>query len=460
MSTPSSPDTALDRIVTHTTTLTFASLPESAKAAAKNFILDSIGVGISGSRMPLVKSVMQAAASWGDAKQAQVWATGEWLPAVSAAAINGYQIHNQEWDCVHEAAVVHPMAVILSSLMAYAQAHKLKGQQLILGLVVAVDVATLIGQSATTGLKFFRPSICGCLGATAGICAMINARELFVKNALGIAYSQVSGTMQAHVEGSPMLALQIGINAQAAIRSVDLATAGITGPHDILEGQFGYFKLFEDAYDIAPLKAKLGKQFQIEQLSHKPFPTGRAAHGTVDGLLTLQKRHGFTHQQITSIDVAVTPLIYRLVARPVKPDMLPSYAKLCNGYVAACALITGTVSVNDFDQEQLVKPERLALAAKVNTRLNTCEDPNALAPVTVRVSLVDGKTYTQELPAILGHPERPFSLEAQYQKFIDACKSANGHFTDQHIQDLINRIDCFEQIDNIDSFVNKLVSTK
>jgi 2-methylcitrate dehydratase PrpD len=454
------PDSAIEKVVAHVTNLSYDNLPLSAINAAKTFILDSIGVGISGSRMPLVENVKKAMLAWGEGHQAQVWATGEWLPAVSAAAINGYQIHNQEWDCVHEEAVVHPMAVILSSLMAYAQAHKFTGKQVILGVVVAVDIATLIGQSATSGLKFFRPSVCGCLGAVAGICAMQNANASIVKNALGIAYSQVSGTMQAHVEGSPMLALQISMNAQAAIKALDLANAGIKGPHDILEGPFGYFKLFEDTYDITPLLQKIGREFQVEHISHKPFPTGRATHGTIDGLLSLQEKYKFTYDQVVAIDVQVTPLIYRLVARPVKAVMEASYAKLCNGYVAASALITGTVNVNDFDKAPLSNPQRLALGAKVSTSLNDCTDPNALAPVTVSVTLKSGQRYTQELPAILGHPLRPFSLASQHQKFTEACESANGIFTTQHIQDLINRIDRFEQIDNIDIFINDLVSTK
>ena len=32
-----------------------------------------------------------------------------------------------------------------------------------------------------------------------------------VKNALGAQYSQASGTLQAHVEGTPMLGLQVGL---------------------------------------------------------------------------------------------------------------------------------------------------------------------------------------------------------------------------------------------------------
>ena len=51
--------------------------------------------------------------------------------------------------------------------------------------------------------------------------------------------------MQAHVEASIALPLQIGRAAQAAVQAVGLVRAGLKGPHDVLEGQFGYSALIE-----------------------------------------------------------------------------------------------------------------------------------------------------------------------------------------------------------------------
>lgn len=442
-------NTAIQKLISHIENTDYGDLPKSAISAAKIFILDSIGVGISGSRVDKVDLVKQGLSHYGASKQAQIWVTGEWVPTNVAAAVNGYQIHNQEWDCVHEPAVVHPMAVILSALMAYGQRENISGKQLLLGCVIAVDVATLIGASATSGLKFFRPSVCGCLGATAGICAMLGIKGETLKNALGIAYSQISGTMQAHVEGSPMLALQISVNSNNAINAVDMARAGFEGPKDILEGPFGYFNLFEDSHDLTYFNQNIGKHFQIEQVSHKPFPTGRAGHGTVDGLQELQTKHGFRAEQIKQILVSATPLINRLVGRPIKPDMDVSYAKLCNGYIAATALLTGTVTVQDFDADKLIDAKRLALGAKVITKLNQVSDPNALAPVSVSVELNSGQQFTISLPAILGNPQRPLSRKAQEDKFRAACLSAKTPFNVTQIDNLINSIDELDQIQNI-----------
>ncbi|MCC5825075.1 MmgE/PrpD family protein [Alkalimonas sp.] len=450
--------TAIDAILEHLTSVTFEDLPDSSLIAAKAFLKDTFAVALSGSRVPTVAAVKGAVQGWGQGKQAQVWATGEWLPAGNAALMNGFQIHNQEWDAVHEKAVVHPMATIVSALVAYAQQHQLSGKQLLLGLILAVDVATLIGSCVTSGLRFFRPACCGALGVAAGISAMLGLSREQTHQALGIAYSQLSGTMQAHVEGSPMLAMQIGINARAAMHAVDLARAGFTGPKDILEGPFGYFKLYEQSYQLSELFARLGQQHQIEQVSHKPYPTGRAGHGAVDAILTLQQQHGFTAETVEHIHITAPPLILRLVDRPVRPDMDSSYAKLCQGYIAACALLHGQVSVTDFDEPALRDPRRLALASRVAMSLSDCTDPNALAPIDVQLRLKDGTELRLFLPAVLGHPERPLSVSQQQQKCLAAIASCAVPYSETDWQQLINAIDHLEQLANSSDLVALLIS--
>lgn len=449
---------AVEQILDHLTQTRFEHLPESALQAARMFLKDTFAVGLSGSRVPMVAAVKAAVQQWGEQRQAQVWATGEWLPAGSAALINGFQIHNQEWDAVHEQAVVHPMATIVSALVAYAQSRQLSGKQLLLGIILAVDIATLIGSCVTSGLRFFRPGCCGALGVAAGISAMLGLSREKTHQALGITYSQLSGTMQAHVEGSPMLAMQIGINARAAIHAVDLAQAGFTGPKDFLEGPFGYFRLFEQSYDLSPLLSELGQRYQIERISHKPYPTGRAGHGAVDAIVTLQREHGFTAAQVARIKISATPLILRLVNRPVKVDMDSAYAKLCQGYIAACALLHGQVTVEDFDPAALRDPQRLALAECVSMQLNTCTDPNALAPVNVKILLKDGRELGLDLPAVLGHPERPLLAGQQQQKCLAAIASCAEPYSAADWQQLTNSIDQLESLANSGELVKLLIS--
>ena len=101
-----------------------------------------------------------------------------------------------------------------------------------------------------------------------------------------------------------------------------------------------------------------------------------------------------------------------------------NYARLCLGYLAATMLLHGRVTLDDFTRSALDDSARHALAARVFPLPNTTQDPNALAPQTVRVLLHNGQAHGIELPAVLGHPQRPLPAQAQRAKFNACCAHA------------------------------------
>jgi aconitate decarboxylase len=451
---PTNPDTsATARLVRHVVACRYETLPDTALDAARTFILDSLGVALSGTRVPMVATLKALASTWGTGNAATIWGTGEKVPAGTAAFVNGYQIHNQEWDCVHEPAVVHPMAVVLSTLLAWAEARGgIGGRQLITGCSVAVDVAATIGQAARNKLKFFRPAMCGALGATAGIASMLRLDEATTRSALGLCYSQLSGTMQAHVEGSPVLPMQIGFNTRAALNAIELATSGVSGPRNFLEGPFGYFKLVDPEWDPG-IFDELGEVHRVAELSHKPFPSGRATHGGCDGVLSLREAHGFGIDEVLQIRVYAPHLVIQLVDRPPTPDMAPSYARLCLPYVAATALTEGTVDVIDFEPAQLRDPRRHALAAKIRVVHDGTEAQNTLAPQRIEIDLVDGRRLALDLPAVLGAPGRPLGRARHLAKFTRAASSGARPMPDERIQSLVRAVDSLEELPDVRGLV-------
>lgn len=144
--------------------LTWADIDTDARGAAKTFLHDTLCVGAAGARAPLADAVLDAAIRWGQGPACGVLGRpGVRLPQASAAFVNAFQIHAQEFDCVHERAVVHPMAtvgaVILSEVdQASADDRPVSGERLLVALVAGVEVAATLGLCATTPLKFFRPA--------------------------------------------------------------------------------------------------------------------------------------------------------------------------------------------------------------------------------------------------------------------------------------------------------------
>ncbi|MDD9929133.1 MAG: MmgE/PrpD family protein, partial [Rhodospirillaceae bacterium] len=315
-------------------------IPEGARTACRTYLLDSLGVAVAGTSAPWAEGLSGLQAQWGAGDDATNWVFGRRLPAPAAAFANAYQIHNSEYDCIHEAAVVHPMAVTLPALMAAAEREGgVTGREFLSALIIAVETACTIGTAATGGMRFFRPATAGTFGAVAGIGRLLGFDREILRNALGIVYGQLSGNMQAHTEGSVLLAMQIGFNARNAIVACDMARAGVPGLEDMLEGEFGYFSIIEQSHDLGAAVARLGDPWRITEVAHKPFPSGRATHGVLDALLELQRENGFGTTDIAAINAEIPPLTYQLVARTPQPGMTPNQARLCIGYVAARALL-------------------------------------------------------------------------------------------------------------------------
>lgn len=418
---------AAEAFVSHALALRWEAMPLEAQGAVKTFLLDSLGVGIAGAAAPLTTNVRQAALAWAGAGDAHVWGQGSYrTSAANAAFINGFQIHCQEFDCVHEAAVVHPMATILAALMATVDRQgDVRGTELGAALAAAVDIATGLGLAATTPLKFFRPATAGLFGATLGVARLRGLSEGQARNALGYALSFASGTMQAHTEGKPALPVQIANAARSAVMACDLAAAGMEAAEDSIEGPFGYLPLFEDAFDVAPVLASLGKVFRITEVSHKPFPTGRAAQGGIV-LARQAKAAGIAQGDIVSARLMAPPLIKRLVGRPAKEGMTASYARLCYQYSGALTLIDGHVALKDFSAQALAREDVAALGRKIEVVDDGQTNPAAFTPQVLTLKLTSAETREFTINSLFGAPADPLSPAQNEAKFRECCAFGFG----------------------------------
>jgi aconitate decarboxylase len=295
---------------------------------------------------------------------------------------------------------------------------------LLRAVAAGIDVAVNLGLSSRAPMRFFRPANCSGFGAAAGLALLAGLDETQTRDALGIYYGQCAGTMQAHIEATPQLAMQMGFAARAAVTAVELARRGMPGPRAPISGQFGYFALFDGTADPAPF-AQFGRAWRVCELSHKPFPSGRATHGGIDGLQRLIAAHRFGAADVRAGRFLVPPLTHRLVGRLPGAGMTVAYARLCLSYVGAVCLRRGTVGLGDFSPAALSDPATLALAQRLSVEVDANPDPNALHPVRVELDLAGGGTVGCDVADVLGSPARPLSPDAARAKFT-ACRGSTA----------------------------------
>ncbi len=410
--------------MTHTAALlAFATaphrLPESVRADAVRLLGDTLAVGAAGACAPGADAILTAARAMGSGSDARLLGCGERLPAAGAAFVNAYRIHCLEWDAVHEPAVVHAMSVVTAALGAVIDRRtrhsgSIDPDEALVALAVGVDVACGLGISADSPLRFFRPATAGLMGAAAAVARIEDAP---MSAALGLAYSSLAGTMQAHVEGSIALPFQIANAARAAVVAADLAKAGFAGPYDVFEGQFGYFELF-DSGNLGAYAASLGMAWRISEISTKPYPSGRASHGALGALAGL----ALDPAAIESIELFAPPLIQRLVGRTMPRSMEPAYARLCLPLLAALIVNDGLIDPRRFIEATFFDPAISDLAGRVLVRVDDNPDPNALSPQRLVVTMGVGTVIERDIPATLGSPQAPLTPNQTAAKY-DLCRA-------------------------------------
>ncbi|GAB4477760.1 MAG: hypothetical protein OHK0018_08680 [Erythrobacter tepidarius] len=407
-------------------------LPAPVRADTLRLIADTLAGGVAGAQSPEAQKLKNAARAFGTDPRARLLCGGK-APAAAAAFFNGFAIHCLEWDPVHEGAVVHALSVVSAAVMA--QAHDKGGAEedhVLAAIAVGVDIASGLGLAATGPMAFFRPATAGVIGAALAAARLADIPADRFADVMGLAYSFASGTMQAHVEASIALPLQIANAARAAITAVALVEGGMSGPHDVLEGAFGYSRLIEPL-DLSRYTADLGKVWRISEVAIKPFPSGRASHGALGELEALY-REGLRLCDVARIELYAPPLIERLVGRPYRADMTPAYARLCLAILAPLMLRDGVIDPDLFNRDAIHAPELVALASKIVVSHDGNPDSNAMAPQRLVVTRRDGGVIERVIPANLGSPAAPMSPAQSAAKY-DLCRRLAGPAADPRIFD-------------------------
>lgn len=432
------------RLAAHALSIEWTGLSAAAQIAARTFLHDTICVGVAGRNAPNADALAALAQRWGGAGPSPILGrAGQTTSPAYAAFANGFQIHAQEYDCVHEGAVAHPLATVVAALLSAASVAPCSGMDFLCALVAGVDVVATLGLAATGPLSFFRPATAGVFGSVAALARLGRLDPEMARGAFGHALSFASGTMQAHIEGKPTLAIQVGAAARSAIEAVDLAQAGIPAPDNPIGGPFGFFALFERGANLDAPLAMLGQIEHVTQVSWKPYPTGRAGHGAIVALQTMMRDHGVTEANLAHFAYRAPPLIKRLVGRRPQPGCAVAYARLCFAYLGAVTLRHGSVTLDSFADHLRDDVDLLRLAERFVVEDNGNPDPAAFVPAEAIARLTDGTCVRVPVVRQFGSPQWPLSRDEHCAK-ARACLAFGG--IEPAFDGLLGVLDSFETV--------------
>lgn len=452
---------AINAFARHLTTIRYEDLPRAAIASAKQEILDSLATALGGSTKAGVGELVDMVKEWGGAEQSTVIGYDLKVPAPNAAQVNGTMIHALDYDDGHQVALVHIGCVAVSTAFAAAERmaalkEKISGKELITALALGADFDARMSLASKPGgsvidTGWHATTLFGFLSAAVIAGRIFGLNEDQMINAIGLAYHQAGGAGSGVADGALAKRMGPGLAAKVGITSALMAERGITGDRDPLEGKTGLYKVYMGG-DYAPrvLTEALGKVFEGVNIGDKPYPCCGLTHAAIDAVLALQSKYKVNPAKIKEVTVVGAQSTYDL-SQPPEVKRSPRTiidAQFSVPYVVALALVQGKVTVDDFTNEAIKRPEVLRMAQKITTSLDVSFNRHGVGPSSVTIVMADGTTYKEHVEHCLGSVERPMSLDDIARKFRECAPSAIKPLKKAAIEKVIKLVGRLEELDD------------
>lgn len=394
--------------------------PAAALARAAAAVRDTVGVILAGAVEPAARAVQAMATDEGRGPCVILGTPGR-TSASWAALANGVAAHALDFDDMCFVSLAHPSCALLPAALAACELSGASGRALLEGYVIGFELECRLGRVMNPRHYHERGWHCtstiGTMGAAAAAARILGLTPAETGHALGIAASSACGLKENL--GSMVKPLHAGMAARNGIIAARLAHHGYTASERALDGPQGLLAAM-DAEHLDLEEAFAGPDGHWEILATgitvKLYPSCAATHPTLDVLLDLRRREGFTAGDVEAVEVEVDSMTPRLLLydRPVTG----LEGKFSMPFCAAAALVDGEVGIATFDVERLQAPPIRALMPKVSMRANPAFDAEPpLSHTRVTVRLRDGRVLLQSADGARGYPARPASDDQLAAKF-------------------------------------------
>src|SRR5438034_1496253 len=275
------------RLAEYAAALRYDDVPEAVVRRAKECIADTVAAGICGAAMPWSRIVIDYAERTGPGGKCRILGrSGPAVQAPAAALANGALAHAFELDSLtRPGAGAHPGATVLPPALAIAQERGADGRALIAAFVAGNEVMIRIGRATghtNEARGFHAPGTTGPFGGAVAAGHLVGLDTAAMTNALGIAGSLAGGLLEfARGNGGMVKRLHLGRASEAGVLAASLAAAGFEGPRTVLEGEFGFLRVFCTEFEEAALTRNLGHEYVTLSTVLKRYPVHATAHDAV-----------------------------------------------------------------------------------------------------------------------------------------------------------------------------------
>jgi 2-methylcitrate dehydratase len=267
--------TLAETLARYATELKYEDIPEDVIRIAKRSILDTIGCAFGGYGAGPSKIAVNLASDVSSKQPATILISGVKTSPDLAVFANGIMIRYLDFNdafvsLTHGAG--HPSDTI-AALLTSAEVTARSGRELVTATVLAYEVFCKIADVFDyLGNGIDHSTITGIAAAVgAGRVMGLTAQQMV--HAIGITVGGNTATRQGRAdELSNWKAFAAADACRKAIFAVQLAQNGMTGPGQVFEGRYGFFKVM-GRQPVQP--PQLGEPYGIRRAFTKRFPLGQ-----------------------------------------------------------------------------------------------------------------------------------------------------------------------------------------
>ncbi|XP_028992888.1 cis-aconitate decarboxylase isoform X2 [Betta splendens] len=401
-------------------------LTDGAVARSKRMMLDSLGVGLLGTRTDVFNKALRYSQTFVSKERSSVWGRSDIrLPPHYAAFVNGVAVHSMDFDDTWHPAT-HPSGAVLPALLALAEAlpRRPSGRELLLAFNVGIEVQGRLlrfsKEACNIPERFHPPSVVGVMGSAAASAKLLNLSPAQCGHALAIAASSAGAPLaNTATQTKP---LHIGNAARRGLEAAQLAELGLEGNPAVLDLDCGFGVYYKD-YSPSPMADAASSGFrwilEDQDVAIKRIPAHLGMHWVVDAALEARAKlestcGGLDLGQIRRVTLRVPPSKYINCPLPASEHQ----ARHSFQFNGCSALLDNKVTVASFSEAQIQRPALQELLSKV--KVETPEDNHPSFNqmyCEVEIETQQGQSSAARCDTFYGHWRKPLSHRDLVDKF-------------------------------------------
>jgi 2-methylcitrate dehydratase PrpD len=432
---------------------------------AKNRIIDVIGCVIGGANAPGNKELIDMVRRRGGQEESTIMVFGQRVPSEHAAMLNAVMARSYDFEVM--AYVLegkffpsHHAATTVPTTLALAEALGTSGKESLTAMVVGDDVAARV-QAASSGhpinLGWDGGSTLSHLAAAATSSRLLGLDKKQTKNAFGLVFGLIGGTIQCYWDGAPTFKLGQGTAAANGIFAAKLAGSRWTGLSDALFSRYGYFSVYGGGcIDPGILTRDLGKKFYGEGY-FKPYPCGMPTHAGINAALALINQNNIQPAEIQEVVIHV-PYGHMGNFYYAKPFTIRDFpqgdAAFSYIYTVATALVNKSVGLQNFTDEAIHDPRTKSMIEKIKM----VERPEgAELGIQVDLHLADGRLLSEYKSEPREFAVKPASREQIIDKFRQQAAYSKT-LSQKKVEGVLELLQDLERLKNVNQLIKFIVA--